>query len=92
MSTREYRNGCWTFESDDVFVAMEDATYQQHLNTYLESQGLSTLTCLEWQEEMKKALDERVKAGKVLENPDYWRESDDPRIHLLHKRPMPQRS
>lgn len=88
MSKLEYDGltQCWRgFQEDEdgfVRVSMPDATFQRHLNAYLESRGLPTQTYTELMGYVQQVCEQRVQAGEHLSNLEYWRECNDPEVRV----------
>jgi hypothetical protein len=86
MSKLTYKGTRWegTIENDEetIFLWMSDATFQRHVNAYLERIGVSTLTYLELMRYAQDVCEKRYQAGLHLEDLDYWRHCDDPEVKV----------
>ncbi len=83
MSRFHYNGQVWRFENEAVSVSMDDATFQKHLKAYLASKGIDTRTYLQLLEYVDQVLNQRIEAATHLENPEYWRDIDDPYIRVI---------
>jgi len=83
MSRFLYDGGVWKFENEVMSVSMDDATFQKHLNAYLTSKGIDTRTYLQLLAYVDQVLNQRIEAAAHLENPEYWRDIDDPYIRII---------
>jgi hypothetical protein len=86
MGTLTYNGTRWegVIENDDetIFLWMSDATFQRHLNAYLERIGVPTMTYLELMNYVQQIGDKRYQAGLYLENLEYWRHCNDPEVRV----------
>jgi hypothetical protein len=83
MSRFYYNGRVWRFEDEAVSVSMDDATFQRHLKAYLASKGIDTRTYLQLMAYVDQVLNQRIEAARHLENPEYWRDVDDPQIRVI---------
>ena len=70
-------------ERETFSVSMSDAVFQKHFNAYLQHMGIPTLSYLELKEYVNQVMEQRFQAGKVLEDLEYWRDCDDPEVHIV---------
>ena len=86
MSKLNYNHSRWEgiIESDGerLLVSMSDATFQRHFNSYLQSIGVSTMTNLQLMNYVQEVCEQRYKAGRHLENLEYWRDCADPEVKI----------
>jgi hypothetical protein len=82
MSGRMYEGQLWRFENEALSVSMDDVTFQRYLNAYLASRGSDTRTYLQLLLYVDRVLDQRLEAMRHLENPEYWREINDPDVRV----------
>ena len=86
MSKLTYNGIRWEgmIENDEekIFLWLSDATFQRHLNAYLESTGVSTMTYFELMNYVQEVCDKRYQAGRQLENLEYWRHCNDPEVKI----------
>ena len=86
MSNLTYNGIRWEgiIENDEetLFIWLSDATFQRHLNAYLESTGVPAMTYLELMNYVQEICDKRYQAGRHLENLEYWRYCADPAVKV----------
>lgn len=82
MDLFPYDGRVWRLENESLFVMMDDATFQKHLNAYLESKGIPRLSYLELLEHINLVLDQRYQAVQHLQNPEYWRDCNDINVRI----------
>lgn len=86
MSTLDYNGQHWfgvVHTEQEVFsVLMPDAVFQKHLNAYLQGLGVSTMSYSQVLAYANQVLEQRCQAGKVLQDLNYWRDCDDPEVHI----------
>lgn len=83
MGRFPYDGRRWQFENESLLVTMDDATFQKHLNAYLASKGIPTLTYQQLLAYVDQVLDQRIKAMRQLERAEYWLDIDDPNVRIL---------
>ena len=85
MSKPLYERQRWKFENEALSVSMDDATFQRYLNTYLTDRGIDSRTYLQLLSYIDQVLKRRLEAVRHLENPEYWREINDPDVRVTKK-------
>lgn len=89
MSELEYKGQEWRgmIDNDEelLLVRMSDATFQRHLNAYLERIGVPTLSYLQLIDYVHTILEQRFQAGQYLSNLSYWLSCDDPEVRVFRR-------
>ena len=62
---------------------MDEATFDTYLKAYLVSQGIDPKSSDELMEEAAKRDQQYFEAERVLFNPDYWLQINDPHIRVI---------
>ena len=87
MSKLAYNGRVWRgmLENEEglLWVSMPDATFQRHLNAYLEQLGVPTQTYLELMEMVQRVCEQRFQASQQLENLEYWSTCSDPEVRIV---------
>jgi hypothetical protein len=83
MSRNGYNGRVWEFENDSVLVRIDDKVFQKHLNAYLESRGIPTLSYPQLIEYTNYVLDQRCQAAQRLHDPESWRKCDEPGVQVV---------
>ncbi len=76
----DYRHERWQGHNEEFFVAVSDATLRKHLNAYLESQGICTLTHCQLMEKVKQIEEQQFQVFQRFLHLDYWLTCDDPDV------------
>src|SRR5712692_4232368 len=66
-----------------VLISFSDATFQKHLNAYLEGIGVPTQTYLELMAMVQQVCEQRFQAAQHLSNLEYWRTCNDPGVRIM---------
>lgn len=87
MSRLKYDGLRWVGVSEDdrefLLVSMPDATFQRHLNQYLEHIGVPTPTYLELMAYAQQVLEQRYQAVQYLTDLERWQTCDDPEVRIV---------
>jgi len=84
-----YYEGFWSFRNQEIEVLMDEATFDVYLKAYLVSHGIDPRTSAELLEEAAKREQQHFQAERVLFDPDYWRQINDPRIRIIRLQKTP---
>ena len=87
-----YYEGFWSFRNQEIEVLMDEATFDSYLKAYLVSQGIDPRSSDELMEEAAKRDQQYFEAERVLFNPDYWRQINDPHIRIIRLQQTPHPS
>lgn len=74
MGKLTYNGQCWEGHDETVSVRMNDATFQKHLNAYLESIGVTAQTWLQLQDYVQRVCEQRYQAMQHMANLEGWRD------------------
>jgi hypothetical protein len=84
-----FYEGFWSFRNQEIEVLMDKASFDTCLKAYLMSQGIDPRSSDELLEEAAKRDQQYFEAERVLFNPDYWRQINDPHIRIIPLRQTP---
>ena len=79
---REWQ-GTLQSEEEILVISFSDATFQKHLNAYLEGIGVPTQTYLELMAMVQQVCEQRFQAAQHLSNLEYWRTCNDPGVRIM---------
>ncbi|HZS76972.1 MAG TPA: hypothetical protein VFA41_10205 [Ktedonobacteraceae bacterium] len=77
-----YKDGIWLLEAAHLLIRIPDAVYQRHVETYLKERGVPILSHTEATAWVNWLMDERMAAHQALQKVEYWRQCNDPDIHI----------